>query len=285
MKACSVQDGGSTLLYAGAMTSSMEPGQFFGDTRSKRAAGAILSEVVHTSARALPEHSHQWPYLSMLLQGYYREIIGEQTIDYDPFTAVFHGAELAHRDEIGEDGARFFIVELNESWQETVERYGGTPRHACELHGDGASWMALRLYHDFVTDQECDESTEESILALCGYLHGSPAPQTSRPAWFEDVLQRLLEGFREPYSLRGLAGEIGIDPSHLARTFFRFRRLTIGDFVMRLRVQDACRGIQNLDRTLSDIARSSGFADQSHMTRAIRRIAGSTPSEIRRVLH
>jgi len=53
---------------------------------------------------------------------------------------------------------------------------------------------------------------------------------------------------------------------------------------MRLRVQDACRHIRKLDRTLSEIARTSGFSDQSHMTRSIRRIAGNTPAELRRIL-
>jgi AraC family transcriptional regulator len=265
-------------------TLQMQPGQFFGDTVSKRIAGAILSEVTHPGSRCLPTHAHQWPYLCMLLQGFYNETVGTKPISYDPFTAVFHGASLVHDDAIGEDGARFFIVELDEEWQSTIERYGGAPQYAYELHGDGASWVALRLYHDFVAGTASDETVEESLLELCAYLPASPPGDAFKPSWFDAVVERLVEDFRKPYSLRQLAHEVGIDPSHLARTFYRFRGRTIGDFVMRLRVQDACRHIRKLDRTLSAIARSSGFSDQSHMTRSIRRIAGNTPAELRRIL-
>jgi AraC family transcriptional regulator len=262
----------------------MQPGHFFGNTTSKRIAGIVLSQVVHSESRSLPEHSHQWPYLSMLLQGFYSEYIGDQTISYDPFTAVFHGSALVHRDEIGEGGARFFIVELDEAWQETIECHGGAPRHAYELHGDGASWVALRLYHDFVADSGSEEAIEESILELCAYLPDAAPADTCRPAWLDAVVALLLENFREAYSLRRLASEVGVDPSHLARTFYRFHRRTISDFVLRLRVQEACRQISAFDQTLSDIARTSGFSDQSHMTRSIRRLVGNTPAELRRVL-
>jgi AraC family transcriptional regulator len=220
----------------------------------------------------------------MLLQGFYSETIGDETISYDPFTAVFHGSGLVHCDEIGDGGARFFVVELNDAWQETIERHGGAPQHAFELHGDGASWVALRLYHDFVMDTASEESAEESLLELCAYLPEAPPPDTSRPAWLDAVVRFLLKTFREAYSLRRLASDVGVDPSHLARTFYRFHRRTISDFVMRLRVQEACRQIGEFDRALSEIARTSGFSDQSHMTRAIRRLVGNTPAELRRVL-
>jgi hypothetical protein len=197
----------------------MQPGRFFGNTTSKDVAGVVLSEVVHPESRSLPEHSHQWPYLSMLLQGFYRETIGDETISYDPFTAVFHGSGLVHSDEIGDGGARFFIVELNDAWQETIERHGGAPQHAYELHGDGASWVALRLYHDFVLDTASEESAEEALLELCAYLPEAPPPDTSRPAWLDAVVGSLLKTFRETYSLRRLASDVGVDPSHLARNF------------------------------------------------------------------
>lgn len=262
----------------------LRPGEFVGETVSKHVAGAILSEVTHSSSRSLANHSHTWPYLTTLLQGFYHETVKGATIVYEPMTAVFHGSMLEHRDEIGECGARFFTVELGEAWQAELERCGGAPAHAYGLHGQDATWLALRLYHEFLADDTANEPVEELLFELCSHLPGSSDAETAEPPWLGDVTARLTIAFRESYSLRDLAKDSGIDPSHLARTFYRFKRRTISDFITRLRVRDACARLAGLEQSLSDIATTSGFADQSHMTRAIHRITGSTPATLRSIL-
>lgn len=156
--------------------------------------------------------------------------------------------------------------------------------HAYELYGNEATWLALRLYHEFLTDDTANERVEELLFELCAQLPGSSDPETTEPPWLGVVTARLTAEFRESYSLRNLAKDVGLDPSHVARTFYRFKRRTISDFITRLRVRDACARLADLEESLSDIATTSGFADQSHMTRAIRRITGSTPATLRSIL-
>ena len=262
----------------------LKPGEFLGDAMSTRIADAIFSHVIHHEARSLPLHDHEWPYVSMLLQGFYSETVGRETISFQPFTAVFHGAKLVHDDEIGSGGARFFLIEFGESWLELIERLGGTPRHVHELYGEGASWPALRAYYHFAGGTLDTENVEESLFELCAHLPRASPPETEEPQWLNDVQEEVLNNFCGPYSLRKLAETVHVDPSHLARTFYRFRRCTIGEFVNRLRVQQACRQLAELDQSLETIARMNGFADQSHMTRAIRQLSGSTPAVLRRLL-
>lgn len=53
----------------------------------------------------------------------------------------------------------------------------------------------------------------------------------------------------------------------------------------RVRIAEACRLLESTSRTCADIAASLGFADQSHLTRTFRHVAGITPARYRRDRH
>ena len=140
--------------------------EFLGNANSIRMADAVLSEVVHESVRSIPVHRHEWPYVSMLLRGFYAETVGDTTMHCQPFSAVFHGAAMTHSDEIGEGGARFFIIELGESWAEIIERLGGRRQSFFELHGEGTSWPALRAYHAFIEGAQGEKNKKRALRNL-----------------------------------------------------------------------------------------------------------------------
>ena len=262
----------------------LEPGAFIGETESAASAGAIFSHVSHKLSRTILEHTHQWPYVSILLRGVYEERVEQQKIVFQPMTMVFHGPRLSHQDTIGTGGADFFLIEFGESWWPTIARSGVSPKHAYEVRGEGASWAALRLYNDFQMRALSEEATEEALYSLCAHLPRAMLVENSEPAWLRSVDDYLSEHFRERYSLREVAQRLSVDPAHLARTYHRFRERTIGDAVNRLRAQEAYRRITGTGNTLEIIARECGFADQSHMTRSVRDLSGTTPAALRRRL-
>jgi AraC family transcriptional regulator len=75
-----------------------------------------------------------------------------------------------------------------------------------------------------------------------------------------------------------------VNPAHLCRTFRRYRRRTIGDYVIGLRVQFVCRKLLETRDSLTEIAVEAGFADQSHMTRIFKRVTGVPPGAYRSVI-
>lgn len=89
------------------MTITLRGGSFFGDKVNVELADTLLSEVRHSTGRAVPPHTHEYPYFSLLVEGAYCETSAGVTIDYDPFTIVFHAAGQEHTDTIGPAGARF----------------------------------------------------------------------------------------------------------------------------------------------------------------------------------
>jgi AraC family transcriptional regulator len=265
------------------MAHRLEPGEFYGETRSIRIADAILSEVTHRAPRVIDEHLHSLPFFMLLLDGGYSETSGTVAIEYKPLTLVFHAALMMHRDTIGEQGARMFTIELGKTWEEAIAYYGRMPEHLFELHGGEPSWLALRLYGEMQKPLDVAFFTIESLLfELCAYLSRAGNEEPNEPEWLQPIVRDLQERFREKLELRELAKKATVHPSHLARAFHRFQGRPIGDYVTGLRVQYAARRIAAGTSPLGSIAADAGFADQSHMTRVFREFTGMPPAQYRR---
>ena len=92
----------------------------------------------------------------------------------------------------------------------------------------------------------------------------------------------LNERFESPPSLRELAAEVGCSPFHLSRVFRGHARLTLRDYLGRLRVRLAAGRLAEGAPDLTALALDLGFTDHSHFTNAFRRQMGVPPSRLRR---
>jgi AraC family transcriptional regulator len=260
---------------------SFAPGSFYGAGEPLTFAGAVFTEVVHERARVTPKHSHDVAHFSLLLDGSALECAGRTTLECAPMTMVYRAAGLTHHDEIRDCGARYFILELGERWDDAIAACGDVPEHLHELRGGDPVWLALRL-HRLTRSAEPSALDVDSLLyELCARTATMRPEDAREPAWVKRVVRTLDDGFRERLDLATLAADAGVHPAHLARTFRRFRGRTVGDYVTGMRVREAC------DRLLrgvpaDEIAHDAGFADQSHMTRIFKAVTGMTPGEYRR---
>jgi AraC-like DNA-binding protein len=93
----------------------------------------------------------------------------------------------------------------------------------------------------------------------------------------ERAKQHLLERFNEPVSLDELASVAGLSRFHLLRTFVHQIGLPPHAYQIRVRIERASLLLRG-GVPPSVAATAVGFADQSHLTRHFRRVAGITPS-------
>ena len=255
---------------------------FLGATRSLRRCDAVLSEVVHARARSVDEHVHALAYFCLLLDGRYRETSGDVWLDYRTYTLAFHPPMTSHRDEMG-DGTRFFMIELEERWIDTVRSVGVPIRELRKIHGEDAIWLAVRLHQEYARGDDASDLTIEALLyELCGWAaEEAVRAEPHAPPWLAAVDARLEREPDRKLELRTLAADAGIHPTHLARTFRRVHGRSIGDYVTGLRVQCVCTALAETGATLAEIAADAGFVDQSHLTRVFRRALGTTPGAYR----
>lgn len=82
-------------------------------------------------------------------------------------------------------------------------------------------------------------------------------------------------------SIQMLAGIAGVSMYHFARAFKQSEGITPHGYLVRCRVQRAQQLLADTELSLAQIARASGFSDQSHCARRFQEQLGVTPSGYR----
>jgi AraC family transcriptional regulator len=108
--------------------------------------------------------------------------------------------------------------------------------------------------------------------------HTIAGPPVSRGVLDKDQLRRLrdyiIAHLDEPIGLDALANIAGRSSFHFVRVFTRSVGMTPHRYVVHLRLQRATELIQEGRSGFAEIAARTGFADQSHLSRWVRRVHG-----------
>jgi AraC family transcriptional regulator len=118
--------------------------------------------------------------------------------------------------------------------------------------------------------------------------HSAGRPDRPRPAGglsrrqlaaVRDVMDTRLA---EPIPLADLAAAAALSVSQFTRQFKAATGEPPHRFLMRLRVEQACRLLRASPIPIADIAVRCGFSHQEHLTRVMRARLGATPAAVRR---
>lgn len=95
------------------------------------------------------------------------------------------------------------------------------------------------------------------------------------------AVRYLSANFREEIRLEALLPLTGMSRPTLARQFKKHSGRTYSQFLNRLRLQAACRELEESQRSVLDIALASGFTQVSFFNRIFRRLICCSPSAYR----
>jgi len=126
-------------------------------------------------------------------------------------------------------------------------------------------------------------------LALAAYLlrdGRSRAPMPMGVGLPQRRLRRVTDYIQDnltaDLSLAELAAVAGVSPSHFALLFKQSVGLPVHRYIIHRRVDRAIALLRIGALSVSELALEAGFANQSHLARCMRRVAGITPSDVRR---
>lgn len=98
-----------------------------------------------------------------------------------------------------------------------------------------------------------------------------------------DQVRQLLAADRSA-SLDDLARATSLSPYHLSRSFRQSTGMTITAYRIRLRLRDALDHLAAGQTDLAALAAETGFSDQAHLTRLLKRETEMTPARVRCLL-
>ncbi len=218
-----------------------------------------------------PAHLHDRAHISIIIAGTVREVSsGRDEVGF-PSTLTLRPYEITHQVEFGPHGALILAIDLE----------NGVTRGAGSGWMHRAMFMAERtLLRWLLTDEmDGDADVGDYIQDLIAgieteSLRGSP------PSWLVRAREQLMN---DPASARidALARAAGVHRAHFARAFQHWFRTSPSLFRRRAMLSHAIAEIAS-GENLALAAHSAGFADQSHLCRAMRGTIGVTPHRLMR---
>ncbi|MCI0412596.1 AraC family transcriptional regulator [bacterium] len=252
--------------------------------RSAKISSLLLQEIQFPAKISIPMHSHPSALFCISLSGSCVEVYGNQLREYQPFTLEYLPMDHPHSLKVPLMNLRAFSVEIPPSWLDRIREYSLIVDQCVYTHRGLLGGLFMNLYKEF---REMDTASPVAIegVALEMLAEASRSRKVivdrQPPPWLKQALDLLQERFSDHLTITEIATTVGIHPVHLTREFRKFHRCTIGDYIRKLRIEQACNALAHSDSSLAQIALSAGFSDHSHFSRIFKRFMRVTPTQYR----
>jgi AraC-like DNA-binding protein len=199
-------------------------------------------------------HRHPFGYICVVLSGRFDEAGDCGRFGLAPGDAVVHQPFEAHLDIFTSAGAEVLNLPLPEP-----------------VRSEGR----IRLSDP---DAVARVAERDLLGAAQEALSGGPCPG-DRGDW-PDLLAAAL-GSADPFLLRDWSARHDLAPATVSRGFASAYGVTPARYRAELRARRAWQAIRASSAPLAAVACDGGFADQAHMTRAVRAVTGRPPTRWR----
>src|SRR5262245_8622220 len=248
--------------------------------------GFILTESAAQKEALVPEHSHEQPHITAVLEGNCFENYRGRTRELAPLTVIYTYPGEPHTIRLTSKRFRTFDIELKSDWLEGRLERPISPTVLMEYRNHTISWLISRLYQEFREMDDLSPIAMEGLALeiLADLARAARCVKTKKaPHWLRLVMEQIQEEFSRTITLSELAKTAGVNPSHLAEVFREHFQCTPAEFIRELRIEHSIRQMANSDLSLSEISLTAGFSDQSHFSRIFKRATGLTPAKYRRL--
>jgi AraC family transcriptional regulator, arabinose operon regulatory protein len=92
----------------------------------------------------------------------------------------------------------------------------------------------------------------------------------------------MLENLNRKLKLEDMAIEVNLSASHFSRLFTNRTGHSPIDYFIQLKIQRACRFLDNTGWSIAEVARETGFEDQFYFSRQFRKVMNMSPREYRK---
>ncbi len=106
--------------------------------------------------------------------------------------------------------------------------------------------------------------------------------QGSAPLAVVQTVRYIEEHFASPLLIPRLAQRVNLCSEVLARSFKKYQGVTIGRFIVNVRVREAAQLLMHTDTPIEDIAERTGFPNRAYLSRVFKKTTGQSPAQFRR---
>lgn len=234
--------------------------------------GSITIKKSHYSEfkNNMQPHNHDFLSISLLLSGSLIEHTTTGTTIAKPGSLLIKPQELIHSNIFTENCT---ILSLNiydwkyynldcENWK--IIHQNNTLKHFISLINN--------------------KDKQENIYRIKEHLIPKNE-ERSVPLWLEKIKEIIDYHFLETLQVSRLAREAKVHPAYLGKAFKTHFGTDIKSYQKQLKIHYAVSKITNNTGNLTQIAYDSGFSDQSHFSRELKKTTNFTPKTISNLLN
>ena len=179
------------------------------------------------------------------------------------------------------------------AYQQGLRRLGDLYAQSCDAD-PVVEHIAIAMMQRIALFGREGDSVFQDHLAMALFSHlarkygGAVAGESSSGVLAPWQLRRVDEWIgahlQEPIAIAALAAIVELSPSYFSRAFTRSAGMPPHQWLLHKRIDRAKLLLRGSSTSLSDIAASCGFVDQSHFTKVFARVEHMTPGRWRRWL-
>lgn len=261
-------------------------GKFFGQTdKTFLLDGFTMTDTEYT-VEYVDWHYHENPYFTFIVCGGLVEGNRKEIYECAGGNLLFHNWQEPHYNIKPDVFTRGFQLEIK---KELCEAFDidlnklpsnlniANPQVKLHFHN---IYKETKLFDDFSNIeiegylfQILDEISEQLSIS-----------ESKTPHWLKKADEILHEQNHENISLKTLSKELNLHPVYLCRTFPKFFRCGFGEYIRKIKVDKSLSLLRKKQFSLTEIAFSCGFADQSHFVRCFKEFMKISPKDYRKIV-
>lgn len=243
--------------------------------------GVLISETAYPTRVFEGWHCHENHHISFIIRGGNKEQRKGRETEILPGTIVSYQSGELHRNFNTDTSSWNINLEIETSFFNRYDLSANALNNIAGLACADAKFASLKIY------RECLANTGHSSVSihslLLGLLDYRDASSSAVPLWVSSLRDILHDRWNDNIRLEELAHLVKVHPITISKSFSRYFRCTLGEYIRKLRIEKATQLVQTTDWSLTAIAHHCGFFDQSHFIRVFKNMTGFLPGRYKRL--
>ncbi|MDW3646344.1 MAG: AraC family transcriptional regulator [Bacteroidia bacterium] len=265
------------------MIRKLSKGEYYGEHEQVHSLGPLnLSDTTYTHEK-VDWHYHEQAYFTFLLKGKLFEANKKESYVLDAGSLVFHNSQDSHYNLKDASHTRGFHVELSAKWFHTYELSACSSEGSKQLHDPRIRQLFYRMYLESkIQDTYSSLSIDQHLVEVFGRMQLKEENKGKAKEWLKKLEEIIEDEESLPGDLSTLARSLNVHPVHLSRTFSKYYQMSLGEYFRIKKLNQASQLLFSSSSSLTEIAYSCGFYDQSHFISQFKRYYSLTPSAYRK---
>lgn len=227
-------------------------------------------------------HTHEKPIISFVLYGGNKEYRKNKMIERVGGSINFYNPYELHKNIYNTFPSKHISLEIDDAFFNKFD-YSKSDIELAVIKNYDSHLTFIKLMNEIKMEGTRSRSSAEMLFVAFIENSINAKEDFVFSSWMLSVRDLLNDRWNENISLKELADKVNVHPTTISKNFKPFFQCTLGEYMRKLKVEKAISMLISSEQSLTEIAHTCGFSDQSHFTRVFKSATGYLPKQFAKV--